>query len=74
VGGLQVAVRRSDPAGIAVVRCEGEVDISTVEELRFVLDDLLVSHPSGVAVDLRDVSFIDSSGLRCLLEPNRSPN
>ncbi len=53
------------------VALSGEIDLSTVEELQDRLKDALDEHPKLVVLDLRDVSFLDSSGLRMILRLNK---
>jgi anti-anti-sigma factor len=50
--------RRSD---VAIVRPYGELDIATVETLRAALDG--VRNTGRLVLDLRGVSFMDSTGL-----------
>ena len=45
----------------------GEIDLSTVTELEERLEDSLGGDPSLLVLDLREVTFLDSSGLRLLL-------
>jgi anti-sigma B factor antagonist len=45
----------------------GEVDLSTADELRDVLFDTLARRPRAVAVDLRGLVFLDSSGISALV-------
>ncbi len=45
----------------------GEIDLSTVGELEDRLEGPLDSGPSLLVLDLRQVTFLDSSGLRLLL-------
>jgi anti-anti-sigma factor len=61
-GSFRVAVQPYD--GRCVVVARGELDVATVEELRAVL----TTQTRGVILDLRQVSFIDATGLRLLLE------
>ena len=50
------------------VRLSGELDISTAAELERVLGDLSVSDgPARIVMDLRDLRFMDSTGLRLLV-------
>ena len=49
----------------------GEIDLSTVEEAAGQLRDAIEGSEGTVAVDLREVSFLDSSGLRLLLQLNQ---
>lgn len=50
-----------------VVSVSGEIDLATVDRVERVAADALASAES-VALDLREVTFIDSTGLRLLLE------
>ncbi len=57
-----------DPAGVIVVH--GDIDVAggPILEVALVDDE---NDNSQVVIDLGDVSFIDSSGLRCLLGASR---
>jgi anti-sigma B factor antagonist len=46
----------------------GELDLATVPELRDTVHELCVSGFDHVVLDLRGVCFLDSTGLRLLLE------
>ena len=45
----------------------GEIDLSTIAELEERLEGSLDPDPSLLVLDLREVTFLDSSGLRLLL-------
>ena len=45
----------------------GEIDLSTVEDVESGLRKAIDGGTGAVALDLREVSFLDSSGLRLLL-------
>jgi len=49
----------------------GEIDLSTVDDAGERLRDAIGASEGTVAVDLREVSFLDSSGLRLLLQLNQ---
>lgn len=53
----------TDPPGFQVV---GEVDMASVELLRDALDESTL--PGGVTLDLAELTFIDSSGIHCLVQ------
>jgi anti-sigma B factor antagonist len=53
-----------DAIGLAV---SGEVDIATAPQLRTALADAIGRSPRGVELDLRDCSFIDSTGLQVIV-------
>jgi anti-sigma B factor antagonist len=54
--------RRSD---VAIVRPQGELDMATAETLRAALD--AVENAGRLVLDLRGLSFVDSSGLHLLV-------
>lgn len=55
--------------GETVVAVSGEVDIATVGQLR---DVLAAQDAADLVVDLADVTFMDTSGLRLLVERQRA--
>lgn len=50
-----------------VVRAEGELDLGTLDQFRTATSEVMRRSPSAVIFDLRQVTFIDSSGLGILL-------
>ena len=60
-------VRTEDHAGTAVVVPTGELDLATAPALEAALDRAFASTAPRVVLDLRELEFIDSSGLRTLL-------
>jgi anti-anti-sigma factor len=54
---------------VAVLVIEGEVDLVTVPAVRTELDS--IKQTTGVVIDLCETSFMDSSGLRLMLEATR---
>jgi anti-sigma B factor antagonist len=46
----------------------GELDLYATEELAARLDEVCASEPSVVVVDLSDLTFCDSCGVRALLD------
>ena len=52
--------------GTWVLRARGEIDVATSPDLRRELHQL-VERTGSIVVDLRDVTFIDSSGLGVLV-------
>lgn len=63
-------ISTSDVNGLPVVVAQGDVDLCTTPQLRDALERTCESHSSGgtVAVDMREVPFIDSAGLALLVE------
>ena len=49
------------------VALHGEVDVATVDQVRVALADAIAGRPRTIEVDLRDLSFIDSTGLGALI-------
>ena len=68
--GLTVRAESADDAGLAVVRCEGEIDLSTCDELRSALASVVEAKPQALRVDLTGTRFLDSAGVACLLHAN----
>lgn len=50
----------------------GELDMATVDAVREQVDELLAAGFSRLVLDLRDVTFMDSTGLRLVIELARS--
>ncbi|HEY0638597.1 MAG TPA: STAS domain-containing protein [Pseudonocardiaceae bacterium] len=63
---LRVAVERT--AATVVVRVSGEVDLYTTPLLASALGQAMVGDAEFVLVDLSEVTFMASSGLRVLLD------
>jgi anti-sigma B factor antagonist len=62
-----VEVQRRD--AVAIVQPRGELDLVTVETLRAVLDG--IKSAERLVLDLRGLSFIDSTGLQLLVALHR---
>lgn len=58
---------RSDPSGTPVVHIAGEIDIATAERVRAAIAGAVSTDGSGLLIDLREVTFLDSTGLSTLL-------
>ena len=58
---FQIDVRRE--RGGVRLRPIGEVDISTIEQVKAALDEAVAAGVSHVILDLRETTFLDSSGL-----------
>lgn len=52
---------------MAIVRLCGELDITGAEHVQTCIDELAGNSPDAVVIDLREVSFMDSTGLRSLI-------
>ena len=67
---MQIA-RETGGNGEIVLALDGELDLGTAEPVRQSLLDAIENDGHGVAVDMRACSFIDSTGLRILVEAAR---
>ena len=70
---LEIAVRLTPP--LTELTLHGELDLSNADRVRRVVD--LAASAWGcsvVAVDLRDVTFIDCSGIRALVDAHNRLN
>jgi anti-sigma B factor antagonist len=66
-GGGPFALRERDEAGVRVIAVAGELDIATAPELCARLDATRTGRRPRLLVDLTEVEFCDSTGLRALL-------
>lgn len=58
--------------GVLVARVSGEIDISTADEVQeAILEEAGSAIDGGLVVDLSDVGFLDSSGVRLLFSLHR---
>ena len=64
---MSIGVEVRDEGGGRVVAVSGEIDLDSSPELWARLQEVLQG-ASRVAVDLRDVSYIDSSGVAVLIQ------
>jgi anti-anti-sigma factor len=60
-------VRVEQGERVAVLSVAGELDLAASVEFEASMGAVLVTNPAGVAVDLSNCEFIDSTGVRCLL-------
>lgn len=61
------AVDTQPGEGGPLVRMSGELDIASVPQAERALEDAVASTSAGVVVDLSELTFIDSSGLRLFI-------
>jgi anti-sigma B factor antagonist len=54
--------------GVLVVAIAGELDLSNVARVRAILGALIDPRPTSVVIDLRALTFMDSSGIATLLQ------
>jgi anti-anti-sigma factor len=67
---LKTEVVHGDPP---VLQVDGEIDISTADQLRAALEQALSTSPNLV-VDMGGVTFFDAAGLRVVLQAAASRN
>jgi anti-anti-sigma factor len=67
---LRTEYVRGDPP---VLQVDGEIDLSTVDQLRAALEDALATD-SAVVVDMAGVTFIDVVGLEAIMAVAASRN
>jgi anti-anti-sigma factor len=62
---FSVDTKSDGPTPVVVLR--GEFDIAAEEQAENALARVLASRPGSLSVDLRELTFLDSTGLRVLL-------
>jgi anti-sigma B factor antagonist len=60
-------IETEDRDGLVHVLLRGELDLSTVSKVQDALDRVEQSSPPTVVLDLSKLTFLDSTGLRCLV-------
>ena len=60
-------VRTEDRNGLVHVALVGELDLSTVAKVQEELRRVEASSPATLVVDLSKLTFLDSTGLRCIV-------
>ena len=61
-------IRMDEKDGISVFRMNGDIDINTSPEVKRSFDDAIKQKKEKVVINLKDVSYVDSSGLATLVE------
>ena len=69
---MGLRIEQSVQDGTAVIAVEGEVDLNTSPGLRTVLLKAAAKGKGSLAVDLRGVRYMDSSGVATLIEGLKS--
>ena len=67
----QLRVDEGQLSGMPVVRTRGELDLSTIAELRRVVQAITERQPPLLVLDLSGLSYMDSSGLGLLMGAKR---
>jgi anti-sigma B factor antagonist len=63
---FRVTVERSDER--ALLSCSGELDLATADQLTTAVRAVLQDRPGSILISFDNDTFVDSSGLRALLE------
>ena len=66
---LEITRRVDD--GIAEIALAGELDLATVGELESTFSQVIAERPQAVLVDLAALEFMDSTGIKTLLQIER---
>jgi anti-anti-sigma factor len=64
----QAKLEASISDGILVARLEGEIDLSNCRELRASLIREMSNSLMGLVIDLTDIGYLDSAGIRTIFE------
>lgn len=65
---MSLEIEQAEHDGVAIVRLNGRLILGDeVESLRKVMESVLDSGQTRIALDLSEVDYIDSSGLGCLV-------
>lgn len=68
---MTIEITTSDHQGSTVMSLAGELDLSQVPAAEKIFRSVEGSKPSTLVVDLSGLTFIDSSGLRLMLEADQ---
>jgi anti-sigma B factor antagonist len=60
-------VRTEDRDGLVHMALQGELDLSSVAKVQEELRRIEANSPATVVVDLSKLTFLDSTGLRCIV-------
>ncbi|MFQ5953082.1 MAG: STAS domain-containing protein [Candidatus Omnitrophota bacterium] len=61
-------INMQEKEGISIFRIVGDIDVNTSPEIKKSFDNLIKEKKDKVVVNLKDVSYVDSSGLATLVE------
>ena len=66
----QLSIGTAQEQGVAVIDVDGDLDMAAVEDVDAALAEAL-GGGTPIVVDLTDVSFIDSTGMRTMIDARR---
>lgn len=61
-------IKQAEKSGVLVCYMSGEIDINTAPEVKKSFDKLINDKKEKLVINLKDVSYVDSSGLATLVE------
>jgi anti-sigma B factor antagonist len=61
-------IKVDEKNGISVFKMTGDIDINTSPEVKKSFDQAIVAKRDKVVINLKDVGYVDSSGLATLVE------
>jgi anti-anti-sigma factor len=64
----QLSTKVRETEGAILISLSGELDLSVMDPLEQVLAAAEAKQPSVLVIDLRDLQFMDSSGIRLVVE------
>jgi anti-anti-sigma factor len=64
---MEHSIQRTELAGVPAIRVVGDFDVAASVDVDRSLTDLEATGPAVIALDLRELEIIDSSGLRIVL-------
>lgn len=67
IASLNVTSQRLENQSVTILRLAGRLDATTVSQLERALTDAQLSGDRAIVIDLSDLAYISSSGLRVLL-------
>jgi anti-anti-sigma factor len=67
----RLEIDRRHEGGIGEIALKGELDLATVAELESAFAQLLTERPSAILVELSELEFMDSTGIKILLQIER---
>lgn len=73
-GPERLRVDSSVEAGVASIVLGGELDLASAPRLEESLRRVEIQRPRKIVIDLQGLAFIDSTGLRLLLQANARSN
>src|SRR5947209_13559535 len=69
---LEVRQERDTATGVEIIGPRGEIDVSNVEVLDRVLEEMLREQPGYLLIDLDGLDYLDSAGISSLLRAGQA--